>query len=308
MIHAMQDKVAFVTGGASGIGLGIAAALLEAGAQVVVADLRADHLAEAERLLDAGGRARFHRVDVADRAAMAGAADEVERAFGKVHILVNNAGVGTSPELGQLDYSDWDWVLGVNLGGTINGIMSFLPRMLRHGEGGHILSTASMAALLPTSGNFIYAASKYAVRGLSDSLRLTLADRGIGVSVLYPGLTRSRMVRSEENRQSRYARPVPLATRPGPVNVPADAGMDPREVGRIAVQGILDNRAYILSHGEFREELEQHFAEIVAGSPVGQVIDPGRQMLEDARRAQTATALRAIAESRQKAIDPKVSP
>jgi NAD(P)-dependent dehydrogenase (short-subunit alcohol dehydrogenase family) len=299
MIRTVEDKVAFVTGGASGIGLGIAAALLEGGARVIVADLREDHLAEAESILDAGGRARFSRVDVADRAAMAGAADDAERAFGKVNILVNNAGVGTCPEISQLEYVDWDWVLGVNLGGTINGIMSFLPRMLRHGEGGHILSTASMAALLPTSSNFIYAASKYAVRGLSDSLRLTLADRGIGVSVLYPGLTRSRMVRSEENRQSRYARPVPLTTRPGPANVPADAGMDPREVGRIAVQGILDNRAYILSHGEFREELEQHFADIVAGSPVGQIIDPGRRMLEDARRAQTAAALRAIAESQR---------
>jgi short-subunit dehydrogenase len=181
------------------------------------------------------------------------------------------------------------------MGGTINGIMSFLPHMLAQAEGGHILSTASMAGLIPTANNFIYAASKYAVRGLSDSLRLSLASRGIGVSVLYPGLTQSRMLQSEENRQARFARTVPVGRMAGPVVPPKDAGMAPDEIGEIAVQGIIENRGYILSHGEFRDELAEHFAEIVDGFPKGQVIDPGRQMLEDARRAETAAAKQAIA-------------
>jgi NAD(P)-dependent dehydrogenase (short-subunit alcohol dehydrogenase family) len=294
-MRVITNKIAFVTGAASGIGLGITRRLLAHGASVMVADLRADHLAEARELLGPSERVEFLQVDVSDRAAMAAAADATLKRFGKIHILVNNAGVGTVPTVDQMTYADWDWVLSVNLGGTINGIMSFLPHMLAHAEGGHILSTASMAALLPTCNNFIYAASKYAVRGLSDSLRLTLATRGIGVSVLYPGLTRSRMLQSEENRQPRFARSTPVERLPGPVAPPKDAGMDPDEIGEIAVQGIIDNRGYILSHGEFRDEQVEHFAEIIDGFPRGQVIDPGRLMLEAARRAETEAARQAIA-------------
>jgi NAD(P)-dependent dehydrogenase (short-subunit alcohol dehydrogenase family) len=294
-MRVIADKVAFVTGGGSGIGLGLARRLLAHGAKVVVADLRTDHLAQAGDVLGCPERVHLLQLDVSDREAMAAAAQTTLQRFGKVHILVNNAGVGTCPPVEELTYSDWDWVLAVNLGGTINGIMSFLPVMLEQGEGGHILSTASMAALLPTSNNFIYAASKFGVRGLSDSLRLTLAPRRIGVSVLYPGLTRSRMLQSEENRQARFARARPVGRLPGPVAPPPDAGMDPDEVGEIAVQGIIHNRPYILSHGEFRAELAEHFAAILAGFPEGQQIDPGRQMLEEARRAETAAAERAIA-------------
>ncbi|MDB6011606.1 MAG: short-chain dehydrogenase/reductase [Gammaproteobacteria bacterium] len=293
-MRVITNKVAFVTGGASGIGLGIVRRLLAHGARVVVADLRADYLAEARELLGATDTVEYLQVDVCDRNAMAAAAEATVRRFGKAHILVNNAGVGTCPPVEQMSYADWDWVLAVNLGGTINGIMSFLPHLLAHGEGGHILTTASMAGLIPTANNFIYAASKYGVRGLSDSLRLTLASRGIGVSVLYPGLTRSRMLQSEENRQPRFARPAPVGHPPGPLTPPPEAGMDPYEIGEIVVQGILHNTAYILSHGEFRDELAEHFTEILASFPQGQVIDPGRQMLEAARRAETAAAKRAI--------------
>lgn len=295
-MRVITDKVAFVTGGASGIGLGIARRLLAHGAKVMVADLRADHLAEARELLGPAERIDFLQVDISDRPAMAAAAEATLGRFGKIHILVNNAGVGTPAAVEKVTYSDWDWVLAVNLGGTINGIMSFLPHMLAHAEGGHILSTASMAGLLPTCNNFIYAASKYAVRGLSDSLRLTLATRGIGVSVLYPGLTRSRILRSEENRQPRFARPTPVTGTPGPMVPPQEAGMDPDEIGEIAVQGILNNLGYILSHSEFRDELAEHFAEILGASPADQTIDPGRQMLEAARRAETAAAKQALAE------------
>lgn len=296
-MRTLKDKVAFVTGGASGIGLGIARRLLAHGAKVMVADLRADHLAEVRTLLGPVERVDYYQVDVSDRAAMAAAAQATLARFGKIHILVNNAGVGTNPSVEHMSYADWDWVLAVNLGGTINGIMSFLPHLLMHAEGGHILNTASMAGLLPTCNNFIYAASKYGVRGLSDSLRLTLAARNIGVSVLYPGLTQSRMLQSEENRQAQFAREKPVE-RPagGPIKPPEDAGMMPDEIGEIAVQGIIDNRGYILSHGEFRDELAEHFEEILSGSPVGQVIDPGREMLENARRAETAAAKRALAE------------
>lgn len=293
-MKSLGGRVAFVTGGASGIGLGIVRAMLDRGVRVMLADLRPDYIDEAKAFFGDRPDVAFLQVDVIDRDAMAAAADAVVAKFGAVHILVNNAGVGATPAVEQMQYSDWDWVLGVNLGGTINGVMSFLPHMIRQGEGGHIVSTASMAALLPSLNSQIYAASKYAVRGLSDALRLTLAPYKIGVSVLYPGLTVSRMLRSEENRHARFGRIAEGAPHPGPGESPPDAGMDPRDVGEAVVEGILANRGYILSHGEFRDELAEHFEEILASSPAGQAIDPGRFQMEEMRRRQTEAAMQVI--------------
>jgi NAD(P)-dependent dehydrogenase (short-subunit alcohol dehydrogenase family) len=290
----LTGKTAFVTGGASGIGLGIARALLDRGVKVMIADLRTDHLVEARAALKGRPGLETIAVDVIDREAMADAAHRMLDVFGRCDILVNNAGVGVNPSVDTVSFADWEWVLSVNLWGPINGIMAFLPQMLAQGEG-HIVTTSSMAGLLPTAENYIYAASKYAVRGMSDSLRLTLAPRGIGVSVLYPGLTRSRMLASEENRQARFRTEASAPTAAGgPIVPPEDAGMDPRDVGEAVVEGIINNRGYILSHGEFRDELAAHFESILAAFPPPQDIDPGRLMLEEARRAQTAAAQRAV--------------
>jgi len=291
----LKEKVAFVTGGASGIGFGIVKAFLDEGVRVMVADLRTDHLDEAREALGPRDDVDFVRVDVIDRGAMERAARDVISRFGACHILVNNAGVGTAPRVEEMRYEDWDWVMSVNLGGTVNGLIAFLPHILRQGEGGHIVSTASMAGLLPTVDNFIYAASKYAIRGLSDSLRLSLASRKVGVSVLYPGLTRSRMLQAEKNRQARFGEAAANTPPPGPVVPPADAGMDPYDVGRAVVAGIRANRGYILSHAEFRDELAAHFSEILSGFPADQDIDPGRLMLEEMRRKQTEAACQALA-------------
>lgn len=291
----LAGRAAFVTGGASGIGLGIVEALLGHGVRVMIADLREDYLAEARERLGDRPDVVTMAVDVIDRAQMDEAARRTLDAFGRCDILVNNAGVGVNPPIDTVRFEDWDWVLSVNLGGPINGLMAFLPAMLKRGEG-HIVTTSSMAGLLPTADNYIYAASKFAVRGMSDSLRLTLAPRGIGVSVLYPGLTRSRMLASGENRQERF-RTEASSTAPsgGPIEPPKDAGMDPREVGEAVVDGIVNNRGYIISHAEFRDELADHFNDILAACPPPQDIDPGRQMLESARRAQTAAAMQAVA-------------
>ena len=293
-VKDLFGKTAFVTGGASGIGFGIVEALLARGVKVMIADLRTDHLAEARERLSHHRDVLTLAVDVIDRDQMHDAAQRMLDLFGGCDILVNNAGVGANPPVDSVTYSDWEWVLSVNLWGPINGIMEFLPLMLSRGEG-HIVTTSSMAGLLPTAENYIYAASKYAVRGMSDSLRLSLAPRGIGVSVLYPGLTRSRMLQSEENRHPRFrtvaAQPPPSG---GPVAPPKESGMDPREVGEAVVEGIIDNRGYIISHSEFRDELSEHFESILAACPPAQDIDPGRLMLENARRAQTAAAMEAV--------------
>lgn len=290
----LTNKVAFVTGGASGIGLGIVQALLAHGVRVAVADLRAAHLDEARSVLGEGPSTEFIEVDVIDRPAMAGAAERVVQRFGAVHILVNNAGVGTAPTVESMRYEDWDWVLGVNLGGVVNGIMSFLPHLLRQNEGGHIVSTSSMAGLLPSVNNFIYAASKYAVRGLGDSLRLSLAPHGIGVSTLYPGLTRSRILLAEHNRQARFGTGKTADQPVGADGPMANAGMDPREMGEMVVDAIRRNQGHILSHGEFRGEVAENCEELLAAFPVGQEIGADRLLFQSMIREHTDAARAAL--------------
>lgn len=140
-------KVAFITGGASGIGFGMAQVFLKSGMKVIVADVLQERLDEAARILGASTNRDYHfiKVDVTDRKAMAAAADEAERVFGKVHVLCNNAGVYGNLPIESATYEDWDWVLGTNLGGVVNGLVSFLPKIIAHGDGGHIVNTSSMA-------------------------------------------------------------------------------------------------------------------------------------------------------------------
>jgi NADP-dependent 3-hydroxy acid dehydrogenase YdfG len=164
----VEGKVAFITGGASGIGFGMAQAFLRSGMKVMIADVLQERLDEAARILAQGTNRDFRtiKVDVTDRSMMAGAAAETERAFGKVHVLCNNAGVYGNLPIENASYADWDWVLGVNLGGVINGVVSFLPKMIAHGEGGHIVNTSSMAGTIPLpSAGGLYSTSKFAVRG-----------------------------------------------------------------------------------------------------------------------------------------------
>lgn len=143
---------------------------------------------------------------------MSRAADETERVFGKVHVICNNAGINFFAPMEECTYQDWDWIMGVNLGGVINGVQTFVPRIRKHGEGGHVLNTASMASFLSGPGAGIYTASKFAVRGLSEALRWSLAPHGIGVSVLCPGLVKSFIYESDK------VRPANLSSEKGPVN------------------------------------------------------------------------------------------
>jgi NAD(P)-dependent dehydrogenase (short-subunit alcohol dehydrogenase family) len=293
----MQDvegKVAFVTGGASGIGFGMARTFLKNGMKVAIADLQQDRLDEAAATLAGTNQGvHFMRVDVTDRPAMAAAADEVERVFGKVHVVCNNAGVGSGlTDMDEAGYEDWDWVFGTNVFGVINGIVSFVPKIKAHGEGGHVVNTSSMAGLLPLPGSGgIYSASKFAVRGITESLRLNLAKHRIGVSVLCPGLTRSRLMESYKLRPAALKN---KEVRPPDMVAPssANAGMDPLEVGERVLAGIRANDAYILPHGEFKEEVAALFAEIIEGFPEGQEIDPGRAAFEEFRRKRTEEARR----------------
>ena len=201
-IEIMKDfagRTAFVTGGAHGIGIGLVRALLAEGCKVAIADIRAGSIEQA--LKDLGSeRAMGVQVDVSSREAMARAADEVEAKFGPVSLLFNNAGINLFQTIEESSYDDWDWVMGVNLHGPINGVMTFVPRMVAAGNGGYVVNTASMAAFLAAGKPGIYNTTKFAVRGMSESLRASLAPHGIGVSVLCPGLVKSYIYASDEIR------------------------------------------------------------------------------------------------------------
>jgi NAD(P)-dependent dehydrogenase (short-subunit alcohol dehydrogenase family) len=268
----VRDRVAFVTGGASGIGLGIAKALLGAGANVVIADLRPDHLDEAKAALASyDNRLLGIELDVTDRDAMSDAADRVEQAFGRVDILVNNAGVGIEGPLGEASYADWDFGLAVNLGGVVNGLQAFVPRIRAGGRGGHVVNTASLAGLVQMpSFMAIYATAKAAVIALTESIREDLARDGIGATVLCPGPIKSRIHELERNRPERYQASQGFsaaAERLGKREV-SDLWMDPDEVGAMVLDAILADRLYVITHGEWRGAVQARHDAIMAAMPM----------------------------------------
>jgi len=266
-MQEVSGKTAFITGGASGIGLGMATAFLGAGMNVVIADIRPDHI---ESALDRLGRANVHAIelDVTDRGRFASAADEAEGVFGNVHVLCLNAGVGILGPAGDARYDDWDWGLGVLLGGAVNGVQTFLPRLLAHGEGGHIVNTASMAGVLPVPNSVIYTTAKAALIGMSEVLRSELAAEGIGVSAFCPGPVQTNIGEVGKARPPRYADSGyadferQLAEREI-----SPHWMDTLECGERVLAGIRNDDLYIFTHREFREGAEERFRAILASFP-----------------------------------------
>lgn len=276
-------KTAFVTGGASGIGLGIATALLSEGMNVVIGDVNEAHIADARAELS-DAKASFVLVDVTDRESVARAAVAAVAAFGKVHVLCNNAGIAGGGAVADAGFADWDRAMAVNLGGAVNVVKTFVPLIRAHGEGGHVVNTSSIAGItaLPYEGG-AYTTAKFAVRGLSESLRLSLAPEGIGVSVLCPGLTRTRILDAPD-REDAGAKPMASEGDPDALFNSMDGAMDPIEVGRVVVSGIRQNLPYILTHGEFRDEIRTLFDEIVEAFPTDQAVPAARAAFERGRR------------------------
>jgi NAD(P)-dependent dehydrogenase (short-subunit alcohol dehydrogenase family) len=271
----VAGKVAFITGGASGMGLGMARVFSAAGMRVVIGDVRADHLEAAMRLFR-GSNPGVHAicVDVADRKAMAHAAVETEQRFGKIHLLCNNAGVGIIGSLLEASYDDWDWGMSVNLDGVFNGIHEFVPRIRSHGEGGHVVTTASMGGLFTAGVAGIYSAAKNAVVSLMESLRPELAPHGIGVSAFCPGLVHTNIHEFERTRPAHYAhtgygaRAAELAAREEFLKTKIlPAGMDPMEAGERVLQGIRHDDLYILTHSEYEPGLRDRFEAILSSFP-----------------------------------------
>ena len=289
-MREVEGKVAFITGGGSGVGLGMAKAFIGAGMRVAIADIREDHLEQATAEL--GADVLAVHLDITDRDAFARAADETERALGNVHVLCNNAGINLFNDIADATYQDWDWVLGVNLGGVVNGVVTFVPRIKAHGEGGHVVNTASMAAFIAGPGAGIYTTAKFAVHGLSDALRWSLLPHGIGVSMVCPGLVKSKIYESDK------IRPAELSTNVTPADeefmriLPGlhEAGMEPDEIGEKVLRAIRENRFYVFTHPDHRDELREIFDETIAAFP-DEVVPPDRLAVEEGRRTGKAAAL-----------------
>jgi len=260
----LKGKTAFITGGASGLGLAMAHAFGDAGMNVMLADIEEAPLAAAvaeleERQIKAAGVI----CDVADRAAVEAAAAETVRVFGKVHLVCNNAGVGAGGRIGEVKPADWDWIVAVNLMGVVYGMEAFLPHVRAHGEGGCFVNTASMAGMVSLPGMEPYTATKYAVVGMSEGWAGQLAPENINVAVLCPGFVKTRINQSGRARQARFGGPVVNAPTVGQSLV--DSGIDPARVGARVLEAVLNDERYIFTHPDMRGVAQARFGAIMAG-------------------------------------------
>lgn len=276
-IESFDRRTAFVTGGASGIGLGIVKALARRGAFVVIADLRPDHITAALDSLAGEGLGESIaaiELDVTDRAAYAETARHMDEELGGIDILVNNAGVGVEGPVLEATYADWDFGLGVNLGGVINGLQSILPQMIARGRGGHVVNTASLAASVIMPGHLaIYAAGKAAVLNLSENMRADLAAKGIGMTVLCPGFVKSNIHEAARNRPAhlRDASGFSASEQALSERVVGDEWMNPDEVGEMVADAILADQLYVITHGQFANRMRNRAEAVLAATPPSDV-------------------------------------
>ena len=277
----LKDKVAFITGAASGIGLGIARACAGAGMKLAIADLREPALEAAAAALAADGAVVLPlTLDVADRRQWSDCAARVQRQYGGVDLLCSNAGVNFVGPTQEATYEDWDFALGVNLGGTVNAVRTFAGAMIAARRGGHIVITASVNGLFSGAAVGVYVTSKFALVGLAESLRADLREFGVGVSVLCPGPVKSELFES-----TREVRPARLAATGSKALLPPgvkredtpifQTALTGEQIGEHVLRGVRRNDLYILTHPEIRPVLEARAAALVAALPA-ETVDAAR--------------------------------
>jgi NADP-dependent 3-hydroxy acid dehydrogenase YdfG len=264
----LQGKVAFVTGGSSGIGQGMVRVLAAEGMKVAFSYRRQDHLDQTLAYFRDKPRQSVHpiKLDVTDRAGFGAAKRDIERVYGPVQVLINNAGIGILGPMEVATFSDWDWIMSVNIGGVINALVTFLPEMIASGREAHIVNVASMGGIAALGAAGLYATAKFAVVGLSESLRTDMIGRNIGVSVYCPGTVKSNIgegdtLRRDAFKDSGYAAPEPPAE--GAASF-MDVAMDALQAAGHVLRGIKNNQLFIISHPEFREVLRARHAKIEA--------------------------------------------
>lgn len=264
-MEQFEGRTAVVTGAASGIGYALAEAFGRQGMHLVLADIEHDALVRAEeRLAATPGRGELLAVptDVADPGQVSRLAQEVGRVLGPVHLLCNNAGVavGGAP-LWELEGHDWEWCLDVNLWGVIHGIRAFVPAMVAHGEAGHVVNTASLAGHLATPMLGPYNTSKYAVVGLSETLRAELAmlASSIGVSVLCPGFVRTRIAESARNRPDHLPEPDRTTTEGAAL---LEGATPPEDIAQVVLDAVREDRFWIVPHAYALPAIEARFEAI----------------------------------------------
>lgn len=270
-MREVSKKVAVITGGASGIGNGMARNFASAGMRIVIGDIEEEPLAAAVTDLEVGGAEVIGvPTDVSEIEDVRALRDAAIEKFGAVHVVCNNAGVGAGGAVWQTTIEDWQWVLGVNLWGVIHGILTFVPGMVEQGEG-HVVNTASMAGLISGPGLSVYSASKYAVVAISESLAqdLQVAGSEVGVSVLCPGFVRTNIADSSRNRPAELSRTIELdAAAQSMMDLMKqviDSGMDPLEVGALVLDSIREDRFYVLPHPELLGAVKSRFDGIAEG-------------------------------------------
>jgi NAD(P)-dependent dehydrogenase (short-subunit alcohol dehydrogenase family) len=264
-MQEFRGKTAIVTGAASGIGFGIAQALAEAGVNLVLADIQPDKLEAARAKIEAMGVAAIGvTVDVSDAESVAAVGRAAVEKFGRLHVAVNNAGVAMhGTKLLDVGLDEWRWVVGVNVMGAVHGIRSFVPLIRQHGEGGHVVNTASISGFFVREGanQGAYSMSKYAVVALSEALEQELAGSGIGVSVLCPGATNTNLFASAALRPDRFGGAYSRAAQEQRTLA---AGVPPEVVGRRVVQGMRDGTFYIVTDGSERDAVQARHRRIEA--------------------------------------------
>ncbi len=283
-----EGRVAFVTGAVTGIGLGVAQAFADAGMRLALSYRNEDDKARVAEWFAAKGYEQplFCKLDVTDRARFAEVAQQVFDHFGAVHVLVNNAGVSVFGPTDEASYDDYDWIMGVNFGGVVNGLVSFLPKIKEADGRRHVVNVASMAAFLPGPQAGIYTASKFAVRGLTESLRYNLAPHGIGCSLCCPALTRTNAWASAKKRPDAFGESGFAPAREGELEqfgTAFEEGMDPYEVGTKILAGMTEQKGLILTHPEHGPDFEEIHEKVMAALPVEDAPE-GRLKIEQLRR------------------------
>jgi NAD(P)-dependent dehydrogenase (short-subunit alcohol dehydrogenase family) len=293
-----EGRVAFITGAVTGIGLGVAQAFADNGFRLALSYRNENDKAATEAWFDSKGYVQplYLKLDVTDRARFAEVADEVEARFGEVHVLVNNAGVSVFGPTDEATYDDYDWIMGVNFGGVVNGLVSFLPKIKAASGRRHVTNVASMAAFLPGPQAGIYTASKFAVRGLTESLRYNLAPHGIGCSLVCPALTRTNAWTSALKRPETFMDSGFAPAREGELEqfgTAFEEGMDPYVVGEKILTGMTEQRGLILTHPEHGPDFEEIHAAIMAALPIEEA-PAGRLRIEELRREAMRAAERGL--------------